>query len=65
MRKITVPMKRFIACGVLMLLCFAMPASAPGPVTTCLACVHACTGHGKSTPACLLQCVNSGACVLP
>lgn len=58
-------MKRFVACVVLMLLCFALTASAPEPVTTCLTCVRTCTAQGNSTPACLLQCVNSGACTRP
>jgi hypothetical protein len=58
-------MKRLIIGVVLMLFCFAMPASAPEPVTTCLTCLHACTGQGNSTPACLLQCVTSGACIRP
>ncbi len=50
---------------VLLALCFAMPASAPPSVQSCLTCVHACTGQGKGTPVCLLQCVTSGACVRP
>ncbi len=58
-------MKRFIVCVVLMLFCFALPASAPEPVTTCLSCLHTCTGQGRSTPVCLLQCVTSGACIRP
>jgi hypothetical protein len=60
-------MKRFIVCVVLMLFCFAMPTAAPAapPTPTCLACLHACTGQGKNTPACLWQCVTSGACIRP
>ena len=58
-------MKRLTACVMLLMFCFAMRASAPEPVTTCLTCVHACTAQGKSTPVCLLQCVTSGACVRP
>jgi hypothetical protein len=59
-------MKRFFkVCAVVILLSSAAQASAPEPVTTCLACVSACTGQGKGTPVCLLQCVTSGACVRP
>jgi hypothetical protein len=58
-------MKRSIVSVVLMVLCFAVPAAAPEPVRTCLACLHACTGQGMNTPVCLMQCVTSGACVRP
>ena len=58
-------MKRIIVSVVLLVLCFATPAAAPEPVTTCLACVHSCTGQGAGTPGCLLRCVTSGACSLP
>ena len=60
-------MKYFIKVFVLsIVLCFGTPASAPPPgLTTCLTCLHACTGQGKNTPVCLLQCVTSGACSRP
>ena len=58
-------MKRIFVSVVLLVLCFATPAAAPEPVTTCLACLRACTGQGAGTPICLLQCVTSGACTRP
>jgi hypothetical protein len=58
-------MKRFVVGVVLIVSSFALPASAPEPVTTCLACVRACKGQGMNTPVCLLQCYTSGACSLP
>jgi hypothetical protein len=61
-------MKRFFKVFVLlMVLAFGVPVVAPAtpPTATCRACLHACTGQGKSTPVCLLNCFTSGACTRP
>ena len=41
-------MKRFIVCGVLMVFCFALPASAPAAPPTCATCLSVCAAAAAS-----------------